>query len=415
MKLLMNPRARHVSALLFASLIVSSGAGVPGVGIVIDAISDEFEPPWTFDYQANVSSNGLWYGSFRGAPETLQLITPPGGTDATSTTALRLRSVDTADVDYPGSEDLVSQFYSTTLFGRAVSFAEEPSYVTWAWFPAISTWPLTVDGSNCFGFRVAARDHTLIGPDNSNGEYYPSIWAYRGSDGQGYLVARVGDGYVEDVPIASVPSGGWYTLGMSWNAQGQTEYYAASGRVALQTGHRLYTDTVSGRKLEVVPYHFYSIRFPATGSASPDFLADRCRVFTRALPAIPALNALSLAASTFRMNIAGATAGFMYRVEKRASLSTGAWQEVERFISNGQPRAFVNSATGTQMFYRVARGAETPPSAALAAATGSRVTAKALAQPTPSRVQGRLALAKSPPVPPPPQPATDRPRRAPTW
>ncbi|HEV7406040.1 MAG TPA: hypothetical protein VGO11_24050 [Chthoniobacteraceae bacterium] len=406
----MKIHARPLAALFFVSLVIASRGGVPGTGVVIDAISDEFEPPWTFDYQNNLSSNGFWYGSFRGAPEILELVTPPGGGDSTSTTALRLRSVDTADVDYPGAEDLVSQFYNTTLFGRAVTFAEEPSYVTWAWFPPISTWPQTVDGSNCFGFRLAARDHTLVGPDNANGEYYPSIWAYRGSDGQGYLVARVGDGYVEDVPIASLPAGGWYTLGMSWNAQGRTEYYAASGRVALQAGHLLYTDTLSARKMETVPYHFYSLRFPATSSPSPDFLADRCRVFTRALPRLPTLTSLGLTGSTFRMNIAGTTAGFLYRVEKRTSFSLGAWQEVERFLSDGLPRTFTTTATGSQTYYRVARGTETPPAApSLVVVSARRVPLKS-PEPTEAKPLRRTAAA---PIPPPA--AAFRPRTAPTW
>lgn len=394
----MKIRARHLAPLLCGWLVYAARAGVPGTGAVIDAISDEFEPPWTFNDQSNLSSNGLWYGSFRGAPEILTLVAPPDGSDPASTTALRLRSIDTADVDYPGAEDLVSQFYATTLFGRAVALAEEPSYVTWAWFPPISTWPLTVDGANCFGFRLAARDRTLIGPDNANGEYYPSIWAYRGSDGNGYLVARVGDGFVEDVLIASVPTGGWYTLGMSWNAQGQTEYYGASGRVALQAGHRLYTDTVSARHMETVPYHFYSLRFPATGSASPDFLADRCRVFTHALPRVPTLSVAS-AGSTFRMTIDGTSPGFLYRVEKRAGAST--WQEVERFLSNGQPRLFTSPLTRTQNSYRVAIGAP------LLVAAPSRFAIRSF---TPQIPPLRPLSPKAPPPPPP-----TRLRSAPTW
>lgn len=400
------------AAVLSAALGLTARAGVPGTGAVIDAISDEFEPPWTFDYQMNLSSNGLWYGQFRGAPEILQLVTPPDGSDATSTTALRLRSVDTADDSYPGAEDLVSQFYSTTLFGRAVAFAEEPSYVTWVYFPPIATWPLTVDGSNCFGFRLAARDHTLIGPDNENGEYYPSIWAYRGSDGQGYLVARVGDGYVEDVPIASVPSGGWYTLGMSWNAQGQTEYYAASGRLALQAGHRLYTDTLSARKMETVPYHFYSLRFPATGSPSPDFLADRCRVYTRSLPKVPTLSALASSGSTFRMTISGTTPGFLYRVEKRSTLTSGAWQEVERFLSDGQPRFFTNPLSGTQSFYRVALGTNTSATASPLLAARSRII---LRRSEPVELKPLRRLSPGPKAPPTPPTSANRMRLAPMW
>jgi hypothetical protein len=341
-------------------------AGVPGVGVVVDAISDEFEAPWTFNYQTNLSSNGLWYGQFRGAPETLQLIAPPDGGTTESASVLRLRSVDVNDDPYPGMEDLVSNFYDSTLLGRFLEFSEEPSFVTFAYFPPVSQWPLTVDGAHCFGFRVAAWDHTLVSTSNPHGEYYPSIWAYRASDGQGYLLARVGDGYIGDVPIAQITTTGWFTLGLSWNAQGQIEYYAAAGRRALGTGDLIYTDTLSNRRLDQVTYHFFSLRFPATGSLSPDFLVDRCRAFTRRLPTIPALRSLTSTSGSFQMVIDGTTSGFTYRVERSATLAANSWQEIARFVSNGQSHPFADSPGGTKMFYRVARSAETLASAGAA-------------------------------------------------
>ncbi|MEQ1862256.1 MAG: hypothetical protein ABMA13_20250 [Chthoniobacteraceae bacterium] len=354
--------------------------GVPGLGVVVDAISDEFEAPWSFNSQTNLSANGLWYGSFRGAPEVIQLVTPPDGATAESASALRLRSIDVSDDGNPGMEDLVSDFYDSTVLGRFLDFAEQPSFVTFAWFPPVADWPLA---QNVFGFRLAAWDDTLVSGGNPHGEYYPSIWAYRDSDGLGYLNARVGDGVVYDVIIAQITSTGWFTLGLSWNAQGQIEYYAAPGRRALGADDLLYTDTVSARRLDTVPYHFFSLRFPASGSVSPDFLADRCRAFTRSAPALPSLGSLARAGTSFSMTIAGMTSGFGYRVERSATLAVNSWQEVERFVSNGQGRAFADTYAGSTMFYRVARGTETlpPPAPGMA-----RATAKT------SRIQGSLRV-----------------------
>jgi hypothetical protein len=281
-----------------------------------------------------------------------------------------MRSIDNGDDGYPGMEDLVTNFYTSSTLGRQLEVAEEPSLVTYAWFPPVSQWPLTAEGAHCFGFRVAARDHTLVSTSNPLGEYYPSIWAYRGSDGLGYLRARVGDGFAYDVTIAQVVTTGWFTLGLSWDAAGRIEYYAAAGRRALTASDLIYTDTESDRRLESLAYHFYSIRFPAAGGTSPDFLADRCRVYTRRLPQIPTLQSLARVGTKFQMTIAGMTGGFAYRVERSATLAANSWQEVDRFTATGQPVAFEDPAAGgTALFYRVARGVETPgPAAAPAAA-----------------------------------------------
>jgi len=335
-------------------------AGVPGVGIVIDAISDEFEAPFSFDHQANISSNGLWYGQFRGAPEIVQLVAPPDGATAESASALRLRSIDNGDDPNPGMEDFVANFYDATLFGRFLEFSEEPSFVTYAYFPPVSQWPQTAEGSNCFGFRVAAWDDTLVSPSNPHGEYYPSIWAFRGSDGKGYLNARVGDGFIPDVLIAEITSTGWFTLGISWDAEGRIEYYAAAGRRELTAGDLIYTDIYSARRLDVVPYHFFSLRFPATGNTSPDFLVDRCRVFTRRLPAIPKIRTLTSTGASHEMSIDGTTPGFAYRVQRTGNLVTGSWQEIERFVSDGLSHVFTDTPGGTKIFYRAGRNADTP-------------------------------------------------------
>ena len=53
-----QPVSRHSVPPPDPLLAFTARAGVPGTGAVIDAISDEFEPPWTFNYQSNLSSNG---------------------------------------------------------------------------------------------------------------------------------------------------------------------------------------------------------------------------------------------------------------------------------------------------------------------------------------------------------------------
>ena len=327
-------------------------AGVPGYGTVIDAISDEFEPPWSYDYVNNYSSNGLWYVPFRGPPEILELVAPPDGAVDGTTTALRLRSIDDGDDGYPGAEDLVTVFYDTTALGRLLERAENPSYVAWIHLPPINTWPT---GQNSFGFRVAAWDSTLISETNVHGEYYPSLWTYRGTDGKGYLVARVGDGFTPDLIIGEFTSTGWFTFGISWDAEGRTEYYAAEGRGTLTSDDLIYTDTLSDRRIEQAVYHFFSLRFPATGALSPDFLADRCRVFTQAVPSPPTLSIVSVANQQVSLQAQGGTPGFAWRLEKSVTLAPGSWQNVETFVNGPAPHSISDSTTTDAAFYRLAR------------------------------------------------------------
>lgn len=327
-------------------------AGVPGDGAVIDAISDEFESPWSYDYIQNQSANGLWYVPFRGPPELLELVTPPEGAVDGTIMALRLRSIDDGDDDDPGAEDLVTVFYDNTAFGRLLERAENPSYVAWVHLPPIATWPI---GQNSFGFRVAAWDSTLVSETNIHGEYYPSLWTKRGADGKGYLVARVGDGIIPDRPIAEFDSTGWFTFGISWDAEGRTEYYAAEGRGALTSDDLIYTDTRSDRRIKQAVYHFFSLRFPVTGDLSPDFLADRCRVFTKAVPNPPSLSITSVANQQISLQAQGGTPGFAWRLEKSVTLASGSWQKVGTFTNDTATHSISDSATTNAVFYRLAR------------------------------------------------------------
>ena len=340
------------AAALISGFVGSAIAGVPGIGNVIDAISDEFEAPWSYDYAQNRSANGLWYVPFRGPPEVMELIPPPEGLVPGSTMSLRLRSIDNGDDPYPGAEDLVTVFYHTTAFGRLLARAENPSFTTWVHLPPISDWP---PEQNSFGFRVAAWDSSLISMTNALGEYYPSIWTYRGSDGNGYLVARVGDGFTPDLIIAELPGPGWYTFGISWNAAGRIEYYATPGRGTFAAGDLIYTDTLSSRVIEFAVYHFFSLRFPPTGALSPDFVVDRCRVFTQAALSPPSLRVVSIVNHLVSLTAGAGTPGFAWRVERSPTLAPNSWQPIETFLNGAAAHSLSDPAPTPAMFYRLSR------------------------------------------------------------
>lgn len=329
--------------------------GVPGQGAVIDVISDEFESPWTFDQVQNRSSNGLWRGAFGGTPDVLELVTSlPGGTLPSTTAALRIRSLDTDDAT-PTEDSLVTQAYGSTLLGRSLIQNENPSLVCWVYLPPVSQWPVA-SGANqrSFGFGVLARDPGVL-----QAQYYPTIFAFRapiGSGGQGYFGASPASTATNDIVLKPVDSaGGWYTLGLSWNASGQTEFYVAPGRVELTAADLCYTDTSSGRTMGYLVLHFFTIAYPQDALLSPDFLVDRCRVFTQSLPGLALLRSLAFSNNTFSMTIKGTTAGFAYHVQRKSALNAASWQDLETFVSDGHDRLFSDMTAGTRLFYRVSR------------------------------------------------------------
>lgn len=348
----MRGRLRLLILALMAAFRSVTVAGVPGSGYIVDALSDEFENQWSFDYANNTSSNGLWYATFRGAPEQMALVASPEGAVGGSAQALQIRSVDNGDDAYPGMEDLVARLYDNTVVGHFLAHSEGPSVVGWVYLPPISLWPV---GTHSFGFRAAARDSTLISASNPLGEYYPSLWTYRANDGKGYLMIRVGDGFTPDFLVAEFTSGGWYTFGISWNALGQTEYYAAAGRVTLASGDLFYTDSGSGRVMEVLAYHFFSLRFPADGSLSPDFLVDRCRVFTSVEPIPPSIQLAFPSPLEVSLATAGGTPGFAYRIERSFDLSPGSWQTVAEFLNDGGTSLRLEEPAFNTGFFRLAR------------------------------------------------------------
>lgn len=195
---------RSIQAALFI-LLSSTCLAAPG-GHLVEAISDECE-----------TLSPIWGPGLRGMPESLTI----------QSGALSIRSIDNGDDDYPSAEDMVSTY--ADQLARPLAVAEGPSVVTWVWFPPFDQWPTGVNASGFrewFGFRVTAYDAAL--PLN-NGYYWPGIYASTDDAGPCFI-ARVGDGYGPDVTIGRIATSGWWTLGLSWNEQGETEYYAAPGR-----------------------------------------------------------------------------------------------------------------------------------------------------------------------------------------
>ncbi len=238
-------------------------AATPG-GIPVPAISDEFD-----------TLGAMWGPGLRGMPEALTI----------QNGILSFRSVDNGDDPYPSAEDMVSTYASQ--IGRPLSAAEGPSVVAWVWLPPFAEWPVGTNASDFrewFGVRVTAYDASLPYYD---GWYWPGIYVATDDQGPCFL-ARTGDGLVDDVTIGRISTSGWWTLGLAWNAEGRTEYYAAPGRVTLAQKDLLYTTPTyniadANRSMDQVIGSYLALRmsFPPTGKLSPDWRIDRIGVYVK--------------------------------------------------------------------------------------------------------------------------------------
>ena len=213
---------------------------VPG-GYLVEGISDECD-----------TINPMWTPGLRGMPEVLSV----------QNGALSVRSVDNGDDDYPSAEDMVTSY--SDQIGRSLDAVEQPSIVAWIWLPSFDQWPTGVNASEFrewFGIRVTAYDADL--PIDS-GLYWPGIYVSTDDNGPCFI-ARVGDGYAPDVTIGRITTDGWWTVGVAFDSNGVTQYYAAPGRVALTDADLLHVTPMSdqpdaNRSIDQLKGNFVALR-----------------------------------------------------------------------------------------------------------------------------------------------------------
>jgi hypothetical protein len=308
-------------------------AGVPG-GSLVEALSDECDVV-----------NPIWQPGLRGMPEFL----------SAQDGLLSIRSIDNGDDPYPSAEDMTSTY--SDQIGRLLTASEKPSVITWVWLPPFAEWPTGVNASGLrewLGFRVTAYDADL--PMN-NGLFFPGLYISTDDNGP-CLITRVGDGYAPDETVARISTSGWWTLGLSWNEQGRTEYYAAPGRVSLTSADLVhvtptFSDPAANRSIDQLVGNFWALRmtYPPIGQLSPNWLVDFFRVYVGVPPPLPTITA-SAAGGQFHLNVVGRARGFRYQLERSVDLVK--WSVIADEISDGSDWMFQEPAVG-RAFYRVRR------------------------------------------------------------
>jgi hypothetical protein len=243
---------RFITALLFACLLsplASAQPIVPGTGIIIDAVGDDFEQD-RWEYKPNhpkssrnidkrergplgTSLNKRWLeGPHRGTPDILKRVpTPPGGLYG-SQYSLMMRTmhpgVPGKASRKPQQDDLMIKV--RRRLGRSILPAAQPSCVVRVYVPPFDKWEDRTGAT--FGFRLDCwgtkpNKRKLV-------QYWPGIFInFRSQTSRGiardsaYMSVR-GDGRGRDIRGPEVTPG-WWTLGMSLSADGKCHFYARQG------------------------------------------------------------------------------------------------------------------------------------------------------------------------------------------
>lgn len=222
---------------------------VPGTGTPIADVGDDFEDP-AWEYIPNnpkssgeqdgrrrtpfgVSNNGRWAeGDGRGHPDLVRRIeTPPGGLPGSSGALLlatRLPGIP-GTISYEAQQDDLFLL----IAGRvgALLPSRSPSAVVRVYVPPFEEWE-DRSGSH-FAFRATVRG--VKAGSSQTEPYWPGLFfqfqdgnSRRDRQDRAQLLVRAGE-RGQDYTVRDVAQTGWWTLGMSFTADGRVHYFARPG------------------------------------------------------------------------------------------------------------------------------------------------------------------------------------------
>jgi hypothetical protein len=284
-------KSRHSSLLLLAltaAPVMAAQPVVPGTGIKMSQVGDDFEDPnWGWEHywpksseennkQQNSpggeSTNGRWYeGIKRGHPDYIQRVaTPPNGLPG-SKGSLLLRSLYTGVPGRPSHTQQQDDFICNVmdLLGGAIPVSQTPSFVTRIFLPPVSKWE---NRSGChFAVRAALDTQIYKASSGFRGGglaqelYYPGLFVeFEAKEETGldydtaYLRIRADDsGY--DYKSKEITTTGWWTIGMSFTPDGAVHYYAKPGVEDLTAADHLASHTPYGFRCNRFRTFFFNV------------------------------------------------------------------------------------------------------------------------------------------------------------
>jgi hypothetical protein len=274
-----------VVASLCGAPTFAADAVVPGTGQKIAQVGDDFEDEqweWVHHWPKSSedlnrsqnapggeASNSRWYeGIKRGHPDLVQRVaTPPGGLPD-SRGSLLLRSLHTGVPRSPSFRQQQDDFVADVQYrlGGAIPVHQTPSVVTRVFLPPIAQWERR---AGCqFAFRCSAdtsvRRTSLARSRTESETYYPGFFLDFEPAGQDHetdsALWRIrANSSGDDFPGKQITTTGWWTLGMSFTADGAVHYYARPGVGDLQASDHITTQVPYGYRCERFRTFFFNV------------------------------------------------------------------------------------------------------------------------------------------------------------
>ena len=279
--------SRHIAVLasllsiltLTPSTALASEPLVPGSGVKVTRVGDDFEDPkWGYimngakashedDEQqrppGGKSRNGRWYESaLRGQPDVIKRVaTPPGGIEGSKGAMLMVTRFSGIPGEISGKQmqdDLLMGVSSR--IGRTVPVSWQPSCTVRVYLPEFDRWENRTGAS--FGIRADVRGRDREG---SIEPYWPGFFLlFRSKTSKKYdedfaqisIRARQNG---RDIGGPKIYEPGWWTFGMSFTPDGKVHYYAKAGVEDLTEDDHLYSSFPYGSKALYFDNFFFDV------------------------------------------------------------------------------------------------------------------------------------------------------------
>jgi hypothetical protein len=309
---------------------------VPGTGTFLNDCCDNFEnSEWAYRYNHPKSSheqdekqrspggrsnNNLWHeGGKRGTPDLVKRVETPLGGIPGSTGSLMFA---TRNSGIPGrvansqqQDDLLMLF--DKKLGRSIPMAWQPSCTVRVYLPPFEEWEKRTGPQ--FGMRA---DCTGRNPDGTVEAYWPGMFLLfqrennKKDTPDAAKISVRGDRLGHDIRKVDIAEPGWWTLGMSFTADGQVHYYASEGVDDLTAEDHIMSSFPYSMKCITFNNYFFNVANWENGrSWSTKWVIDDPKIFVQPP--------------------AGQTAKNLYRIKKRPQ-QVAKKQQMMR-SKNGKP------------------------------------------------------------------------------
>ena len=285
---------------------------VPGTGIELSKVGDDFEDPdWKWipnglksseeingrqNGPLGKSANGRWYeGVKRGYPDVVKRVATPAGGLPGSEGALLLQSLKTGIPGSPSYKMQQEDFICNIQYRQGkIGVHQQPSVVTRVYWPPVEEWEHR-SGPH-FAFRVALETTKMetskklffSSTKEENEIYWPGLFILFESKAKtgkehdyAYFRVRANrrGGDFKGPPITTT---GWWTLGMSITSDGAVHYYAKPGVEDLTAEDYLTSQYPYGYRCERFRSVFFNVVNGDNGRDwTTPFIIDDTKVYVR--------------------------------------------------------------------------------------------------------------------------------------